>query len=117
MFRTIPDMTSEVLRALGHPLRLRIIEYLRAGERCVCEIIPAVGAEQSVVSKHLALLRQAGLLACRKEGLRVIYWVRDPKAFEICDLTREIVLQGLGELAGLINDTYETEENEENLKR
>ncbi|MEW6448168.1 MAG: metalloregulator ArsR/SmtB family transcription factor [Bacillota bacterium] len=108
MFRSVSDMTAEILRVLGHPLRLKIIECLRGGERCVCEIIPAVGAEQSVVSKHLALLRQAGLLSCRKEGLRVIYWVRDPKAFEICDLAREIILQGLGELAELLNDSFKT---------
>lgn len=106
MFYTVEDMAAEVLRALGHPLRLKIIECLRAGERCVCEIIPAVGAEQSVVSKHLALLRQAGLVACRKEGLRVIYWVRDPKAFAIAESAREIVLQRLGELAGLVNDSF-----------
>lgn len=96
------ELTAEVLRALGHPLRLKIIEFLRAGERCVCEIIPAVGAEQSVVSKHLSVLRQAGILEARKEGLRVIYRIRDPAVPDLCDLAQEIVARRLGELAGLV---------------
>lgn len=104
VFHTIQNMSAEVLRALGHPLRLKIIEHLRAGERCVCEIIPAVGAEQSVVSKHLALLRQTGVVACRKEGLRVIYWIRDPAVFEVCDLVSEFISRRLAELTMLAAD-------------
>lgn len=99
--KEVLEMTAEVLRALGHPLRLKIVEFLRAGERCVCEIIPAVGAEQSVVSKHLAVLRQAGILEARKEGLRVIYRIRDPAVLDLCDLAGEIVARRIGELAGL----------------
>jgi ArsR family transcriptional regulator len=97
-------LAAELLRALGHPLRIRIIRFLEAGERCVCEIIPAVGAEQSVVSKHLALLRHTGVLSCRKEGLRVIYWVRDPAVFALCGLAEEHVLRRLAELAALAAD-------------
>lgn len=95
------ELMAEILRALGHPLRLKIIEFLRAGERCVCEIIPAIGAEQSVVSKHLAVLRQAGILEARKEGLRVLYRIRDPVVLDLCDLVRGIVVRRVGELAGL----------------
>ncbi|MGQ9513114.1 ArsR/SmtB family transcription factor [Thermodesulfitimonas sp.] len=95
------EMAAGVLRALGHPLRLKIVEFLREGERCVCEIIPAVGAGQSVVSKHLLVLRQAGILEARKRGLRVIYRIRDPAVLELCDLAREVVLRRVRELAGL----------------
>lgn len=104
MHQRAPALAAELLRALGHPLRIRIIHFLQAGERCVCEIIPAVGAEQSVVSKNLALLRQAGVVACRKEGLRVIYWVRDPAVFTLCDLAWEHVSRRLAELAALAAD-------------
>ncbi|WP_240610780.1 ArsR/SmtB family transcription factor [Ammonifex thiophilus] len=93
------ELAAELLRALSHPLRLKILDFLRAGERCVCEIIPAVGAEQSVVSKHLSVLRQAGILEARKDGLRVLYRIRDPAVLELCDLAREIVARRLGELA------------------
>jgi ArsR family transcriptional regulator len=99
-----PVLAAELLRALGHPLRIRIVRFLEAGERCVCEIIPAVGAEQSVVSKHLALLRHTGILSSRKEGLRVIYWVRDPAVFELCSLVDEFVLRRIKELAALAAD-------------
>lgn len=95
------ELVAEVLRALGHPLRLKIVEFLRAGERCVCEIIPAVGAEQSVVSKHLSVLRQAGILEARKEGLRVIYRIRDPAILDLYDLAQDFVARRLGELAEL----------------
>jgi ArsR family transcriptional regulator len=98
------ELAAEVLRALGHPLRLKIVEFLRAGERCVCEIIPAVGAEQSVVSKHLSVLRQAGILEARKEGLRVIYRIRDPAVFTVCDLSQELVSRRLAELVKLAVD-------------
>jgi ArsR family transcriptional regulator len=97
----VRELAAEVLKILGHPLRLKIIECLRAGEQCVCEIVPAVGAEQSVVSKHLALLRQAGLLEARKEGPRVIYRVWDPEVFVLCDLAQEVVSRRLAELAEL----------------
>jgi hypothetical protein len=52
----------------------------------------------------LALLRQAGVVACRKEGLRVIYWVRDPAVFTLCDLAWEHVSRRLAELAALAAD-------------
>ncbi|MEW6193024.1 MAG: metalloregulator ArsR/SmtB family transcription factor [Bacillota bacterium] len=101
MNERILELAAEALKALGHPLRLKIIKFLQAGERCVCEIIPAVGAEQSVVSKHLAVLKQTGLVDARKEGPRVIYWVRDPGVFAVCALARELVSRRLAELVVL----------------
>lgn len=65
------------LRALGQPTRLQILDLLKSGERCVCEIFPAIDQEQANVSKHLTILKQAGILSSRKEGLRVIYWIKD----------------------------------------
>jgi DNA-binding transcriptional ArsR family regulator len=65
------------LKALGQPTRLQILDLLKKGERCVCEIFPALDQEQANVSKHLTILKQAGILDSRKEGLRVIYWIKD----------------------------------------
>ncbi|MEW6173761.1 MAG: metalloregulator ArsR/SmtB family transcription factor [Bacillota bacterium] len=104
------ELTGELFRALGHPLRIKIIDFLRAGERCVCEIIPAVGAGQPVVSKHLSLLRQAGILECRKEGLRVIYRVRDPAVFEVIELSRGFIFRRLAELVTLAADFQAAQE-------
>ncbi|MGO0123585.1 ArsR/SmtB family transcription factor [Desulfothermobacter acidiphilus] len=93
------ELVAELLRALGHPLRLKILDFLGERERCVCEIIPAVGAEQSAVSKHLAVLRQVGILEARKEGLKVLYRVRDPAILNLYNLAQEFVACRLGELA------------------
>jgi ArsR family transcriptional regulator len=95
------EQVAEELRTLGHPLRIKIIEFLRSGEKCVCEIIQFVGAEQSVVSKHMTILKKAGLVDCRKEGSRVIYWVRDPVVFEVCYLAQEFVSRRLAELMAM----------------
>jgi DNA-binding transcriptional ArsR family regulator len=65
------------LKALGQPTRLQILDLLKNGERCVCEIFPAIDQEQANVSKHLTILKQSGILDSRKEGLRVIYWIKN----------------------------------------
>ncbi|MGI6559641.1 MAG: ArsR/SmtB family transcription factor [Limnochordia bacterium] len=68
-----------VVKALAHPLRLRIIDYLaREGPRCVAEIVDEVGGSQSTVSKHLAVLRKAGIIRGRKEALMVYYELCTP---------------------------------------
>ncbi|HAG06589.1 MAG TPA: ArsR family transcriptional regulator [Peptococcaceae bacterium] len=85
-------MQAEVLKSLGHPTRLKIIELLRGGERCVCELIAALGLEQSNVSQHLGILRKAGLVACRKDGLRVMYRLTDPRVIEVTDLVRAMLV-------------------------
>lgn len=79
------DLKANVLKALGQPTRLKILELLRNGERCVCEIFPAIKEEQSNVSRHLALMKAAGILASRKEGQMVHYRVRDPQVFKLLD--------------------------------
>lgn len=79
------EKKAEILKALGQPTRLRIMEYLRDGERCVCEIFPAIGGQQSNVSRHLAVLKQAGLVSDRREGVSIFYRVKDPAIFKILD--------------------------------
>ncbi len=70
-------LTSEkrvaVLKALAHPTRLAITERLMHGEQCVGELRDLVGDDVSTVSKHLLVLRNAGVLACEKRGLNVYY--------------------------------------------
>lgn len=67
------EVQAEVFKAIGHPIRLSIVKILTQGELAVTEIVKRVGAEQSNVSRHLALLKQAGVLDSRKAGLKVIY--------------------------------------------
>jgi DNA-binding transcriptional ArsR family regulator len=68
---------AQVLKALGQPTRLQILDLLKDGERCVCEIFPAINQEQANVSKHLSILKQAGILESRKDGLRVLYRLKN----------------------------------------
>jgi len=64
---------ADILSALAHPIRLKIVDLLSGGEKCVCEIFPAVHAERSNVSRHLAQLLKAEIVSCRKQGLNVYY--------------------------------------------
>ena len=68
---------------MGQPTRLEILNLLKDGERCVCEIFPEIKREQANVSKHLAILKQAGILDSRKEGLRIIYWIKNPEILKL----------------------------------
>jgi ArsR family transcriptional regulator len=67
------ERQSEVAQAIGHPLRLAILDFLKDGEQCVCDIAGHVGSERSNVSRHLSLMVKAGVLEHRKDGLKVIY--------------------------------------------
>ncbi|MCT0249236.1 ArsR/SmtB family transcription factor [Synechococcus sp. CS-205] len=69
----------QLLKALGDPLRLQVIEALAGGERCVCDLVTDLGLAQSKLSFHLKVLKQAGLLADRQEG-RWIYYSLRPEA-------------------------------------
>mgnify|MGYP003293576580 CR=1 FL=1 len=65
-------------KALGNPVRLRIVEQLMAGERCVCELHAGSGREQSTVSNHLNVLRHSGVVMCEQRGKNVFYRLAHP---------------------------------------
>lgn len=67
------EARAEIIKALAHPARLMVVEELGRGERCVCELRALAGSDMSTVSKHLAILRSAGIVACDKRGLKVFY--------------------------------------------
>lgn len=67
-----------VIKALAHPSRLTIAEALQQGEQCVCDLRELVGSDLSTVSKHLSLMREAGLVEMEKRGLNVYYRLRCP---------------------------------------
>ncbi|MBE0433989.1 helix-turn-helix transcriptional regulator [candidate division WOR-3 bacterium] len=84
-----------LFNALAHPLRLKILLKLRRGSCCVCEIIPFVGSEQSNVSHHLAILRNANIVRSKKRGLEVWYEVIDPVIFELIDRADACIMEDL----------------------
>jgi len=94
----LDEMQADIFKALGHPIRLQIVRHLEKGERTVSEIVRAVGAEQSNVSRHLAVLKQCGVLLSRKEGLRVFYSLRSAEFWkamaQMCGCVQGLARQG-----------------------
>jgi len=76
---------AKIFKALADPVRLEILEFLRDGEKCVCEIVPHVGVLQPLVSRHLTILKRCGLVKHKKEGNRRFYSITDPRVFRIVD--------------------------------
>jgi len=79
------EAKSAIFKALGHPSRLLVVEELAKGERCVCELVELVGADFSTVSKHLTVLKDAGVLTDRREGKRVYYRLKVPCLLRFMD--------------------------------
>jgi DNA-binding transcriptional ArsR family regulator len=78
-------LKAKIFNALSDPYRLEILEFIRTGEKCVCEIIPHIGLIQPVVSRHLKILKDSGLVRDRKDGTRRLYTITEPKVFRIID--------------------------------
>jgi ArsR family transcriptional regulator len=72
------ESRAQVMKALAHPTRLFLVDELGRGERCVCELTALVGADTSTVSKHLTVLKHAGIVEDEKRGAQVFYTLRVP---------------------------------------
>ncbi len=70
------ELRAKIFKALGHPSRLKMVEGLFAGERCVCELQAMVGSDISTVSKHLNILKEAGILQDERRGTSIYYSLR-----------------------------------------
>ncbi|MBP3730764.1 MAG: winged helix-turn-helix transcriptional regulator [Mailhella sp.] len=64
---------AKIFKALGHPSRLLMVDAMRSGEKCVCELQALTGADMSTVSKHLSLLKDAGVVSAEKRGTNIYY--------------------------------------------
>jgi DNA-binding transcriptional ArsR family regulator len=85
-------LKSTVFNALSDPIRLEIVQYLRNGEKRVCEIVPHLSLIQPLVSRHLKILKDAGIVKCRKDGTKRMYAVVDDKSYNVIDaLTVELL--------------------------
>ncbi len=79
---------AEVIRVLGHPVRLRIVEYLEGGERTVTELQRRLRVPQAIVSQQLARMRAARIVACRREGSSKFYRVVDERVVRMLNCLR-----------------------------
>lgn len=85
------EARARVLKAMAHPSRLLIIEELQNTERCVCELTEMIGADISTVSKHLSVLRQAGIVEDDKRGNQVYYRLRVPCMLKFFDCVESVL--------------------------
>lgn len=79
------EFKARIFKVLGDANRMRILELLRGGERCQCEIVPLLGQSQPTVSRHLRLLEEAGLIESRRDGNRMMYQATDELVYGILD--------------------------------
>ncbi len=91
MDSNLQTLQAELFKAIAHPTRIEILQLLRNGERCVCDIFPALDIEQPNVSRHLSVLKKEGVVSSRKDGLKVIYRVNDGSIYELLDLATDIL--------------------------
>lgn len=82
---------AKVLKALAHPTRLWMAEQLADGERCVCQFVDVLDLDFSTVSKHLSVLRQAGIVADDKRGKQVFYSLRVPCILNFMHCVEEVI--------------------------
>ena len=79
----IAKNTADVLKALGHPIRLQIIESLENGEKCVGDIVTALRCRQAITSQHLNLMKDKGILSSRREGSRMYYRIKNTNVIRL----------------------------------
>jgi len=80
----------DVFKALADPTRLKILECIKDGEKCICEVIPYTGKSQPNVSQHLKVLKIAGLVDERREGTRILLKASNKKIFDVIDSVKKL---------------------------
>ena len=77
------EHVAEVLKAVAHPVRLQIVELLQAGEMCVGDIVQALGGKQAITSQQLNMMKDKGVLGCRRDGARVYYHIENKNVIRL----------------------------------
>ena len=96
------EARARVIKAMAHPTRLFMVDELSRGERCVCELTEMVGADMSTVSKHLAVLKAAGIVADEKRGSQVFYTIRCPCVLNFFKCVEGVLKSNAREQAALV---------------
>ena len=87
------EKQAEIAKAVAHPLRIAVVDFLKDGEKCVCDIAEHVASERSNVSRHLSVMVGAGVLSFRKDGLKVFYKLRTPCIVDFLACVTKILKQ------------------------
>ena len=89
--KALMEAKANVLKALGHPTRLWMAERLADGEKCVCELAKDIEADFSTISKHLSVLKQAGVVIDEKRGKQVYYRLKVPCILNFMPCVEEVI--------------------------
>jgi DNA-binding transcriptional ArsR family regulator len=100
----LQTLKADFFKALGHPVRVRILEILRHGGRSVQELQQALQLDQAIVSQHLARLRAKNVVEARKDGMTMRYTVRDPAVGELLDVARQIFSRHLAGTQNMLRE-------------
>ena len=97
------EARSRILKALAHPSRLFMVEQLSRGERCVCELTDMVGSDMSTISKHLSVLKAAGIVGMEKRGMQVYYSLKTPCVLRFFDCIGDVIQHSVNEQKELVS--------------
>jgi|YelNatPaOPRAMG01_1025707.scaffolds.fasta_scaffold04237_3 ArsR family transcriptional regulator len=100
--KTKEDLQSEILSAICHPNRIKIIKALQKQALCNCEMIPLIGLEQSNLSRHLKSMEKSGILVSWKDGLMVRYNIADDRILQILNLAEKVALKNIEQIKDLV---------------
>lgn len=100
----VAQLKAELFKALGHPVRIRLLEQLVDGERSVGALAAALDVDVASASQQLGVLRRAGVVITRREGTTIHYSLRDPLMVEILRVAREMLVAGLRDARALLAD-------------
>jgi len=81
--RAVAEHVAEVLKAIAHPVRIAIIEVLENGDMCVGDIVEALGGKQAIISQQLNMMKDKGVLNCRRDGAKVYYRIENKNAIKL----------------------------------
>jgi DNA-binding transcriptional ArsR family regulator len=98
----LAELVAQRFRVIGEPMRIKLLDQLRDGERSVGDLVEVLGATQQNVSKHLGVLHQAGIVGRRKDGNRVIYAIADDSVFALCETVCGGLARQVAEIAQLL---------------
>ncbi|MEM0100788.1 MAG: metalloregulator ArsR/SmtB family transcription factor [Candidatus Methanomethyliaceae archaeon] len=92
---SVLNKKAKIFKALADPIRLQILELLRSGEKCVCEIISHINFPQPVISRHLKILKNCGIVKDRHLGNKRLYSITDYSIFNVIDAIDEKLINSL----------------------
>ena len=83
MDKKVAEHAAEILKAMAHPIRIRIVELLQAKEMCVSDIVEALTSKQAITSQQLNIMKDKGVLSCRRDGTRVYYHIENKNVIRL----------------------------------